>query len=187
MILSENLSTPFLLISLYYPPQHFFPNSLALNITCLSYQVPSRTPDSSSSSSSSPPDSVSGAVFAQGLGIDVLGLQRQTLIDLQQMGPSAISEPQTMYKQCLLAGLLSSTPSPATSGGGVGGGANHNNNHSLSSSIGGVLGGGSGGMPSTSAQRDALLSLILCHGLVGFLSACATGKDVGTRLKIAFV
>ena len=186
MILNENLSTPYLLISLYYPPQHFFPNSLALNITCLSCQVPSRTPDSSFSSSS-PPDSVSGAVFAQGLGVDVLGLQRQTLIDLQQMGPSAISEPQTMYKQCLLAGLLSSTPSPATSGCGVGGGANHINNNSLSSSIGGVLGGGSGGMPSTSAQRDALLSLILCHGLVGFLSACATGKDVDTRLKIAFV
>ena len=99
-------------------------------------------------------------IVAQGLGIDILGLQRQTLIDLQQMGPSAISEPQTMYKQCQLAGLLTSACSI--------------NNVSVgsSSSIGAVT----SGLPSTSAQRDALLSLILSHGLVGFLSACATGE-----------
>ena len=100
-------------------------------------------------------------IVAQGLGIDILGLQRQTLIDLQQMGPSAISEPQTMYKQCLLAGLLTNF------------GVGPNNNLSVGTST--SIGVGSC-LPSTSTQRDALLSLILSHGLVGFLSACATGK-----------
>ena len=76
-----------------------------------------------------------------------------------------------MYKQCLLAGLLSG--GGLGLGGGVGGGVNGDGGGSLSAII---SGGGGGAVPSTSAQRDALLSLILCHGLVGFLSACATGE-----------
>ena len=162
----------FLSVTNLFPSQHFFPNSLALNITCLSCQTPSRGSVSNGALIDSGTDSPSGGggggggdsvIVAQGLGIDILGLQRQTLIDLQQMGPSAISEPQSMYKQCLLAGLLNGFVGP-------------NNNVSLGSSGSAGIGvAGGSGSPSTSAQRDALLSLILSHGLVGFLSACATG------------
>ena len=66
-------------------PQHFFPNSLALNITCLSCQTPPRVVDAAAADGAADASADSVVVVAQGLGVDILGLQRQTLIDLQQV------------------------------------------------------------------------------------------------------
>ena len=62
---------------------------MALNITCLSCQTPPRVADAAAADAAATADGAASAdsvvVVAQGLGVDILGLQRQTLIDLQQV------------------------------------------------------------------------------------------------------
>ena len=67
--------------SLSSAEQHFFPSSLAFDMTCLFER---------------------GFVYASNLG-----LQRKVLLELQSTGREGLVEPQHLYKLCVISGLIS--------------------------------------------------------------------------------
>lgn len=67
--------------SLSSAEQHFYPSSLAFDMTCLFER---------------------GFVYASNLG-----LQRKVLLELQSTGKEGLVEPQHLYKLCVISGLIS--------------------------------------------------------------------------------